>query len=186
MSATSLFILPYWLVIDSGAISMYLILSLTNTMSLCEIYCFVHSSVTLLLIWILTSCASPSWNDRSVSLSFLIWKLWLPICVIFVNQTSVQCFVHGCTCWPLGDLQNKQWGGKLQEAIYSPKATLEWQSLSGLCLSVHFLIKCALDLASYVWFSFFLTAPTVLHRQRGGEISPFQMDCNFPPFSTWR
>lgn len=65
---------------------------------------------------------------------------------------------------------------------------LPWKGIANqdCAASVPFLIKCTSVLDSYVWFSFFLTAPTVLHRQRGGKISPFQMDCNFPPFSTWR
>lgn len=90
--------------------------------------------LNLLLICILTSSGSP-WrfalqSGHPVSPpSFLIRKLWLPICAIHVNQTSVPRFVHRCTCWPPSDLQNKQRGGKIQEAI-SPHATLESGSQS--------------------------------------------------------
>lgn len=76
--------------------------------------------------------------------------------------------------------------GNYRKQFTLPKLPWNGRANQGPAHSVHFLIKCTLDLASYVWFSFVLTAPIVLHRQRGGEISPFQMDCNFPPFSTWR
>lgn len=44
-----------------------------------------------------------------------------------------------------------------------------------------FLIECTLVLNSYVWFSFFLTAPTVLHRQRGGKNFSLPNGLQFPP-----
>lgn len=93
----------------------------------------VNLSRWLNLLLICISASSPS---SSLAFTFSEWpfsepllphwaKTWLPICAIRVNQTSVRRFVHRRTCWPPSDLRNKRQGGKLQEAIYPPKATFQ-------------------------------------------------------------
>lgn len=194
----SLSILRYWLAIDSGTICLL-------ATWFCHWWIPCHSPrfnvpykqpwirhVDLICFWFVfsTSSLSPRCSPFKMAIRWASPFTSENFDCQSVRSVSIKHLFSVLSTAAPADLQVtckiSSKAGNYRKQFTLPKLPRKGRANQGSVQSVCFLMKCSLVLDSYVWFSFFLTAPTVLHRQRGGEISPFQMDCNFPPFSTWR